>query len=91
MTKYVISTTLTEPLPWANSVILAGDGTNAVAALKRAPGPDLTVLGSGALIASLHARGLIDEWLLMIHPLVLGTGRRLFAPGPQPACGCSTA
>jgi dihydrofolate reductase len=74
--KYVASTTLTEPLPWVNSTLLSGDAADAVAALK-AEG-DLGILGSGVLVQSLLARGLIDAFLLTIHPLVLGSGRRLF-------------
>lgn len=83
--KYVASRTLTEPLPWVNSSLLPGDAADAVAALKEQQGGRLTILGSGALIASLMAADLIDEWILMIHPLVLGSGRRLF-----PADGHST-
>ena len=77
--KYVASTTLREPLPWENSTLL--DGADAVAALKETPGKDLVILGSGALIDSLRRRDLIDEYLLTIHPLVLGSGRRLFPDG----------
>jgi len=77
--KYVASTTLEEPLPWQNSTLLQGDAADAVAELKAQPGKDLTILGSGALIRSLMRRSLIDELLLTIHPLVLGSGRRLFA------------
>lgn len=80
-TKYVASRTLSEPLPWANSILLEGDAADTVAQLKAQPIGTLTILGSGDLIASLMAAGLIDEYLLMIHPVVLGTGRRLFADG----------
>jgi dihydrofolate reductase len=80
-TKYVVSRTLPEPLPWVNSVLLGGDATSAVAELKNGLTGDLTILGSGELIGSLMAADLIDEYLLMIHPLVLGTGRRLFPDG----------
>ncbi len=79
--KYVASTTLKEPLPWRNSTLLDGDAAEAVAKLKEQPGKDLGVLGSGQLVRSLMQRGLVDEFVLMIHPLVLGTGRRLFADG----------
>jgi dihydrofolate reductase len=79
--KYVASRTLQEPLPWMNSTLLEGDAADAVAALKAEPGPDLGVLGSGALLQSLIARNLIDEYVLLIHPLVLGSGRRMFADG----------
>jgi len=78
--KYLASTTLREPLPWVNSTLLAGDVPEAVARLKDAA-TDIMILGSGELIGSLMPRGLIDEFVLRIHPLVLGTGRRLFADG----------
>jgi dihydrofolate reductase len=79
--KYVASTTLKEPLPWQNSTLLAGDAVEAVAALKEQQETDATILGSGVLIQSLMRRDLIDEFLLMIHPVVLGSGRRLFTDG----------
>ena len=82
--KYVASNSLTEPLPWPNSTLLSGDIPAAVAELKQSPGDDLHVMGSGALIQSLGPLGLIDEYLLAIHPLVLGTGHRLFADGFAP-------
>jgi dihydrofolate reductase len=76
--KYVASTTLTEPLPWPNSTHLHGDIADAVGALKAQSAGVLAIMGSGELIGSLMAADLIDEYLLMIHPLVLGSGRRLF-------------
>jgi dihydrofolate reductase len=79
--KYVASTTLTEPLPWMNSTLLAGDAADAVAGLKQRPGEEFTVLGSGELLRSLIRRGLVDRHVLLIHPLVLGSGRRLFPDG----------
>jgi dihydrofolate reductase len=79
--KYVASRTLREPLPWPNSTLLQGDVAAAVAELKRRPDADLTVMGSGELIQTLMRHNLIDEYLLLIHPLVLGTGRRLFTDG----------
>ena len=79
--KYVASTTLTEPLPWPNSTLLRGDIVEAVRALKAQSAGVLAIMGSGELIGSLMAADLIDEYLLMIHPLVLGTGRRLFPGG----------
>jgi dihydrofolate reductase len=78
--KYVASRTLSEPLAWSNSTLLKGDAAEAVARLKES-GEDLAVLGSGALVQALMRRDLIDEFVLTIHPLVLGTGRRLFAAG----------
>jgi dihydrofolate reductase len=79
--KYVASRTLREPLRWPKSTLLDGDAAEAVAELRKRPGKDLGVMGSGELIQSLLPRGLIDEYLLMIHPLVLGSGRRLFGDG----------
>ena len=79
--KYVASTTLKEPLPWNNSTLLGGDATEAVAGLKKQSGNDIGVLGSGQLVQSLMRNELIDRYVLMIHPLVLGSGRRLFADG----------
>ena len=79
--KYVASTTASEPLPWPNSTLLRGDTVDAVRALKAQAGGVLAIMGSGVLIGSLMAADLIDEYLLMIHPLVLGTGRRLFPAG----------
>ena len=79
--KYVALTTLTEPLPWPNSTLLHGDIADAVGALKTPTDGVLAIMGSGDLIASLMAADLIDEYLLMIHPLVLGAGRRLFPKG----------
>ena len=79
--KYVASTTLSEPLPWSNSTLLRGDAAEAVARLKEEGGKDLVVLGSGELVQSLMRRNLVDEYVLLIHPLVLGSGRRLFADG----------
>jgi dihydrofolate reductase len=79
--KYVTSTTLTEPLPWANSTLLEGDAAQAVAKLKQQPGKDIVVLGSGELVQSLMRANLVDTYVLLIHPLVLGSGRRLFRDG----------
>jgi dihydrofolate reductase len=64
-----------------NSALLTGDVPAAVAELKGRSSSNLVVLGSGVLIAALMAADVIDEYLLMIHPLVLGAGRRLFAEG----------
>jgi dihydrofolate reductase len=79
--KYVASTTLREPLPWMNSTLLKGDTAEAVSGLKAQLGKDLVVLGSGALLQSLMRHNLVDEYILLIHPLVLGSGRRLFPDG----------
>jgi dihydrofolate reductase len=76
--KYVCSRTLKEPLPWRNSTLLAGEAAEAVARLKRQPGPDLTVLGCRDLMQTLTRHRLVDASVLLIHPLVLGSGLRLF-------------
>jgi dihydrofolate reductase len=76
--KYVASRTLTEPLPWQNSTLLKGDAVDTVAQLKKQPGKDITILGSGNLIRSLIPHRLIDRYVLLIHPLLLGTGLRHF-------------
>lgn len=82
--KYVASSTLTEPLPWVNSTLLVGDAADAVAELKKQSGRDIAVIGSGDLVQSLARRGLVDQYTVLIHPLVLGSGRRLFPDGaPQ--------
>jgi dihydrofolate reductase len=81
--KWVVSTTLEEPLPWPNSTLVRGDVVEAVRRLKADGDGDLGVMGSGQLIRTLLPHGLIDEYLLFIHPLVLGSGRRLF-PGDGP-------
>jgi dihydrofolate reductase len=82
--KYVASTTLAEPLPWMNSTLLPGDAAEAVAKLKEEPGKDLVTLGSGELVQALIRHRLIDEFVLLIHPLVLGSGRRLYPDGVPP-------
>jgi dihydrofolate reductase len=76
--KYVASRNPEMQLEWPNSTLLPGDAAAAVAGLKDGRSGDLVIMGSGELIRSLLPLGLIDEYLLMIHPLVLGAGRRLF-------------
>jgi dihydrofolate reductase len=76
--KYVASTTLKEPLPWSNSTLLRGDAMEAVSRLKEEQSGDLVVFGSGVLVQSLMRSNLVDEYVLLIHPLILGSGRRLF-------------
>ena len=83
--KYVASRTLAEPLPWENSTLLSGDAAESVAELKRTSDLELVILGSGELIGSLMRHDLIDEYVVLIHPLVLGSGRRLFEDGGPPA------
>ena len=76
--KYVASTTLTDPLEWQNSTVLEGDVAEAVAALKVEPGKDLHVIGSGELVQTLMHHDLVDEYRLMINPIVVGRGKHLF-------------
>ncbi len=77
--KYVASRTLKEPLGWSGSTLLGDDVTAAVAALKREDGKDLLAIGSPGLVQSLLARDLIDEIRVMIDPVILGGGKRLFS------------
>src|SRR5215216_6076724 len=76
--KFVVSTTLKEPLEWNNSTLIKGNVAEAISELKRHPGKDITTLGSGALVRSLLQEDLLDELRLMVHPIVLGGGKRLF-------------
>jgi dihydrofolate reductase len=79
--KYVASRTLEEPLPWENSILLGRDVPAAIAELKENVDEDIVILGSGKLVRSLMPTGLIDRYVLSIHPLVLGAGQRLFVDG----------
>ena len=80
--KYVVSTTLEDPLEWNNSTLIDGNEfAEEIAELKRQPGKDITILGSGALVRSLLGEGLLDELRIMVHPIVLGGGKRLFDSG----------
>lgn len=81
LVKYVVSTTLEEPLEWSNSTLLKGDVATEVPKLKQEAGKDLQVIGSGELAHSLMQHDLVDEYRLMVHPVVLGTGKRLFKEG----------
>lgn len=83
--KFVASTTLSEPLAWQNTTLLRGDIAEAVSALKREDGGDLHVIGSPGLVQSLIEHDLVDEFRLMIDPIVLGGGKRLFRDGPRRA------
>jgi dihydrofolate reductase len=78
MPKYVASTTLAEPLPWQNSTVLQGDVAQAVVALKKEDGADLHVIGSTNLVQTLVEHDLVDEFRVMIDPLVVGGGKRIF-------------
>ena len=76
--KHVASTTLTGPLEWQHSQVLKGDVAEAVAALKREDGKDLHVIGSAALVQTLIEHDLVDEFRVMIDPVVVGGGKRIF-------------
>jgi dihydrofolate reductase len=82
-TKYV-ATSSTEPLAWQNSVRLEGDVPAAVARLKEGEGPDLLTQGSSVLVQSLLAAGLVDELFLLVFPVLLGKGKRLFGEDSEP-------
>jgi dihydrofolate reductase len=80
--KYVVSGTLEEPLAWNNSTLIKGEEfAGKIAELKRLPGKDIGIIGSGALLRSLLKDGLLDEITVMVHPIVLGSGKRLFEDG----------
>ncbi|MWV58044.1 deaminase [Rathayibacter sp. VKM Ac-2754] len=76
--KYVVSRSATTALAYPESILLAGDAVGTVGSLRESFDGVLTVLGSGALIRDLHRAGLVDEYVLQIHPILLGTGQRLF-------------
>ena len=82
-TKYVASRSH-PTLEWSKSVLIEGDAAEGVAALKRTPGPELQVHGSGNLIQTLMRHNLVDQYRLWVFPLVLGAGKRLFSDGTIP-------
>jgi dihydrofolate reductase len=84
MPKVVVSTTLTSA-DWRNTTIISGNVAAEVAALKKRYVGDVLVAGSGTLAESLRRHGLVDEYRLMVHPVVLGAGKRFFADGAVPA------
>ncbi len=79
--KHVVSRTLDEPLEWQNSTLIKGDVAEEVSRLKEQPGKDISIVGSGALVRWLLRENLLDELSLMVHPIVLGRGERLFEEG----------
>ena len=79
--KYIVSTTLEEPEGWNNSTLIQENVAEEIANLKRQPGKNITILGSSVLIRSLLKDGLIDELRLIVFPVVLGSGKRLFEDG----------
>jgi dihydrofolate reductase len=82
--KYV-ATTSDKPLTWNNSIALRGDVASEVSKVKQAGGPNLLIQGSSELIQTLLANDLIDEFKLLVFPLVLGAGKRMFGEGAHPA------
>jgi len=84
MPKYVVSRTL-QTAEWHNSTVIKGDIAKGVAGLKEQPGGIISVIGSGKLVEALMQHALIDEYHLMIHPVVLGSGQRLFPDGTHAA------
>jgi dihydrofolate reductase len=79
--KYVVSTTLEEPLEWQNSTLIKDNVEEEIARLKRQPGKNIGIVGSGTLVRSLLRDDLLDELQLMVHPVVVGSGKRLFEEG----------
>jgi dihydrofolate reductase len=82
MPKFVVSTTLREPT-WNNSTVIRGDVADEVSRLKQQPGGDILVNGSATLVRTLAEHGLVDEYRLMVFPVVLGAGKRLFDDIPD--------
>jgi len=79
--KFIVSTTLEEPLEWNNSTLIKENVAEEVAKLKQQPGEDISITGSGTLVGSLVQEDLLDELRLMVHPIVVGSGKRLFEDG----------
>ena len=78
LNKYVVSTTLEGPLGWNNASLIGRDVAKEISELKRQPGKDIVISGSGSLVRSLLDYGLLDELKLSIHPIVVGSGKKLF-------------
>lgn len=76
--KFVVSRNPGQQLPWENSTLLAGDAQATVAKLKKTADTPIIIFGAGELVRSLLQHGLIDTLILMIHPVLIGEGRRLF-------------
>ena len=81
VSKFVVSTTLKEPLEWSNSALIRENVAEEISELKRQSGKHITILGSATLVGSLLHNGLLDELNLMVHPVVIGRGKRLFEDG----------
>ncbi len=76
--KFVVSTTLEEPLEWQNSTLIKGNVAEELTRLKGQPGKNINITGSGTLVGSLLRDGVLDELQLLVHPIVVGQGKRLF-------------
>ena len=83
MPKYVVSTTLTSASAWRNSTLIARDVVEEVRALKARDGKNITTDGSSVLVHTLARHDLVDEYNLLVYPLVLGGGKKVFADGPR--------
>ena len=81
--KYVAAASPPDPA-WAGTTVLAGDVASQVARLKAEPGRELLVVGSGQLVQALADHGLVDEYRLLVHPIVVGSGKKLFRDGAEP-------
>jgi dihydrofolate reductase len=81
--KYVVSTTLQEPLEWQNSTLIKGNLAEEISRLKDQQGKDISISGSGTLVRSLLEDDLLDELQLMVHPIIVGSGKRLFEEGSE--------
>ena len=84
--KFVVSTTLKE-VEWNNARLMKGNIAEEVSKLKQQPGQDILIAGSADLVHTLMQHDLIDEYRLLVHPIVVGSGKRLFERGER--CGCS--
>jgi dihydrofolate reductase len=83
--KYVVSTTLKEPLEWNNSHLIKGNIVEEINKLKQQDGNDITVHGSGRLVQTLMQHDLVDRYRLLVYPVVLGKGQRLFEEDTRPS------
>ena len=81
--KYVVSKTLEEPLEWNNSTLIKGNVAEEITELKQLPGKDISISGSGTLVRSLLEDDLLDELQLMVHPIIVGSGKRLYEEGSE--------
>ena len=83
MPKYVVSTTLSSAAGWRNSTLISGNVVEEVRALKAQPGKNIIIDGSSVLIHTLARHDLVDEYYLLVYPLVLGSGKKVFADGAR--------